>query len=450
MKRLSHRVLPALLGLALLVAGCSGNNPTDPGGGNEPPVTGDFVVFAWNDLGMHCLNPTYDKAVILPPYNTVWAEVVKKGSPPTLATAGLTVSYRILDNTTSYGKTDSFGAHFGQFWDNCQKLFGTTLAHDLGLNLADPARHNGLSGDMVVIADHFEVNGIPVTPVKDNGTWSPYQVAEITVKNSAGTVLATTRCTVPTSDEINCAKCHAQGQPGNAPIAGGGAEVFDNILRVHDALNGTGLVAAAPVLCASCHPTPALGMAAPGNPTSYLSAKVHHAHVGSGAACYDCHPGQSTSCNRSVRHTATDGNCVSCHGDLNNVAESIRSGGRVPWVSEPKCVTCHNTTQGVDTGGMLYRNARGHGNLSCPVCHGSPHAMVPSSQASDNYQALQYQKKAVTIGSCKACHNRSHGGGSAEFGEEHGGSRKTSCNICHTSVGTNTAQWPHGFTWKNR
>ena len=42
-----------------------------------------YVVLAWNDLGMHCLNPTYDTAVILPPYNTVWAQVIQRGNPPT-------------------------------------------------------------------------------------------------------------------------------------------------------------------------------------------------------------------------------------------------------------------------------------------------------------------------------------------------------------------------------
>ena len=42
----------------------------------------EYVVFAWNDLGMHCLNPTYDELVILPPYNTVNVQVVKRGNPP--------------------------------------------------------------------------------------------------------------------------------------------------------------------------------------------------------------------------------------------------------------------------------------------------------------------------------------------------------------------------------
>jgi hypothetical protein len=41
--------------------------------GMHVPGTGGYIVFAWNDLGMHCLNPTYDSAVILPPYNTVWS-----------------------------------------------------------------------------------------------------------------------------------------------------------------------------------------------------------------------------------------------------------------------------------------------------------------------------------------------------------------------------------------
>jgi len=45
-------------------------------------------------------------------------------------------------------------------------------------------------------------------PVDDNNTWNPYQVAEITVKDNHGNLLAQTRATVPTSDEINCAKCH--------------------------------------------------------------------------------------------------------------------------------------------------------------------------------------------------------------------------------------------------
>lgn len=132
------------------------------------------------------LNPTYDTAVLLPPYNNLFAQVIERGSPPRVIVSGVTVSYRLIDNTTSMDKTDSYGGDFSQFWSNAPTLFGVTLADDTGLNLVDASLHNGLSGTMVASADHFEADGIPVVPVLDDGTWDPFQVAEVTVSSSDG------------------------------------------------------------------------------------------------------------------------------------------------------------------------------------------------------------------------------------------------------------------------
>jgi len=420
-----------------VVCGGGGGGGSTGGGSNPPPpATNDqFVVFAWNDLGMHCLNPTYDEAVILPPYNNLFAQIVKKGNPPQIVTSGVTVEYTILNNTSSYGKTDKYGAVFAQFWDNALKLFGISLQRDTGLNLVDPNVHNDLAGNMLAKTDYFVANGIPVTPVGDNSVWNPYQVAEITVKDASGSTIAKTKITVPTSDEINCQRCH-------------GIQAFKDILEKHDLKHGTKLVQQKPILCASCHGDPILGTSGPGTAGKYLSFAIHDSHAPRGAACYDCHPGNTTKCSRSNAHTAPDGNCTICHGTMNDIA----SGTRMPWASEPKCVTCH-AVSGVDTGVTLYRNARGHGNLYCADCHGSPHAMIPTNQEADNYQALQYQGKAKTIGSCAACHQNSKGEGASEFAEKHGGTNprtKSACNICHTAVSSNTAQWPHAFQWKNR
>jgi hypothetical protein len=400
----------------------------------------DYVVLAWNDLGMHCLNPTYDQAVILPPYNTVWAQVVRRGNPPEIVTEGLTVEYRIVDNTSSYGKTDDLGAVFAGFWDHCEALFGAVLPHDLGLNLEDPGIHNGLSGTMVAKGDHFQVNGIPVVPVDDAGGWNPYQVVEVVVK-SGGLRVADTRATVPVSDEIDCARCHGTADP------------FGDILTKHDAEHGTSLASQAPVLCANgtCHTSPALTQQGTGS-AGYLSAAIHGAHASRGAACADCHPGAVTQCNRSLAHTAADGNCSTCHGSLAVVASSIDA-GRVPWGEEPECVTCHSGVQGVDTGEVLYRNASGHGGMYCAACHHSPHAMLPSREASDNAQAVRYQNRAATIGTCAVCHGSSRGaGGGGEFTETHGGAggRATACRVCHTAVSGSTSSWPHAYTWKAR
>jgi hypothetical protein len=461
----------AVLGLAMLMLTCGGGGgggstpaiPTTPSG---PPTSQDYVVFAWNDLGMHCLNPGYDHAVILPPYNTVWAQVIKRGNPPQVATAGLSVQYRMIDNTYSYGKVAVGRWNFSQFWDNMRSLFGTTRPANLGLNLVDAGIQNGLSGAMVAKTDHFQVNGIPLTPINDSDLTheNPYQVAEITVKDGSGAVLAQTRTTVPTSFEISCGLCHT----------GNGDPLLDVIIKHNAGVPSVTLSTTAPVLCASCHPSPALASAGSGTPLpKYLSEAMHGFHAGKtspGGApitCYDCHPGLTAKCNRSVRHTAADGNCAACHGTLAEVASSITSGARIPWQAEKStCATCHNAAGAiaqVDTAGALYRNSIGHGGLSCPACHGSPHAMVPSSQASDNYQVHQYMgslpgaaRPEKSIGSCGVCHSASRGPGggasAADFAEEHGSGRTSACSVCHTGFTSpgNAALWPHQFQWKAR
>jgi len=446
-----RKVILATLFCGTLLGGCGGGGGSDGGSGSIPAISSAYIVVAWNDLGMHCLNPSYDTAVILPPYNTVWAQVIKRGNKPQVVTTGLTVTYRMLNNTTSQKFLAGF-FDFRQFWTYALQLFGATPAIDKGLNLDDPAVSNGLSGSMLVKGDHFQVSGIPVVPYDDgSNVRNPYQVVEITVKDGAGTIVAQTRATVPTSEEINCGKCHAVG--------GTVTQVFNNILEKHDAISSTTLLSQKPVLCAKCHGSPALGTSGPGSSGKYLSQAIHGFHatlpVAQQPSCYDCHPGASTRCNRSTKHTnnnAADGNCVTCHGTLANVASSITT-GRVPWVTEPKCsaTSCHSgTIPQVDTGTTLYRNAVGHGGVYCAGCHGSPHAMVPSDQASDNYQPLQYQNAAYVLGDCRVCHSSSRGGGN-NFAEEHTG-KTSSCNICHTGFqnASNTAGYPHSFQWKAR
>ncbi|MFH1220243.1 MAG: hypothetical protein V1694_07290 [Candidatus Eisenbacteria bacterium] len=422
------RFLVGLICVCALCASVSCNRSTGPRSGTKPEAAA-YVVLAWNDLGMHCINPTYNEAVVLPPYNNLWAQVVKRGNPPQVVTAGLTVEYAIENNTYSYGKRD-----YGQFWDNAGVLFGAAnLPHNIGL------KGKGLSGEMTPAGDHFVAEGIPLTPVDDTGRWNPYQVARIVVKDARGATLAETKATVPVSDEIDCGKCH-------------GAQAFENILTVHDRNEHTDLVSSKPVLCARCHASPALGTTG----SVYLSAAIHEWHVDKGSACYDCHPGQVTRCTRSLRHMAPDGHCITCHGDLATVASSIRA-QRIPWANEPACATCHINVAEVATGSALYRNAQGHGSLYCAACHGSPHAMIPSREASDNYQALQYQGSTgvvKSIGSCGVCHKSSRGQEAqiAEFAKTHGGTRPkrtNACQVCHTVVPTDRTKWPHSYQWKN-
>jgi len=444
MRKMNSGWKVALL-VSLVTWGCSKQTVEDQTEISDVPVekaatisnvvfggTSTYVVFAWNDLGMHCLNPTYDKMVILPPYNNLKVQVVKRGARPTVVTTGLTVSYSIDNNTYSAGKQN-----YGQFWTYAQQLFGVSPAPNIGLTGI------GLSGKMKTETGFFSAEGIPVVPVYDNGVKDPYQQATITVKDATGKILATTKTVIPTSDEINCAKCH-------------GANAFDDILTKHDSKHGTKLMSSKPVLCASCHGSPALGKMGPGSSGKYLSQAIHGYHATKGASCYDCHPGATTKCSRSARHTSANGNCTTCHGSMANVASTIVA-GRIPWVGEPNCVSCHKGVSGIDTGTILYKNAHGHGNLFCSACHGSPHAMVPSLNAKDNYQELQYQgstRPVKSIGSCGICHKSSRGGDATiqDFGEKHAGTSprvKIACHTCHTSITKETAKWPHAFQWKD-
>jgi hypothetical protein len=419
-----------------------------------PGTANGVVVLAWNDLGMHSLNPTYDVGVLMPPYNTLWAQVIRRGSPPRVSTQELTVEYALIDNTFSSGKTDPLGAEFAKFWVNAPILFGVTLPPDQGLNLITRALHHGLSGQMEVAGDHFEVNGIPVVPVDDGGHWNPYQVAEITVKDAAGATLATTLATVPTSDEMDCSRCHAENGAATVNLGGGEANVFRNLLRAHDAAHRTTLLAEQPVLCAKCHGSPVLGTNGPGSAGEYLSQAVHGAHAPRGASCYSCHPGERTQSSRSLAHRGMtgDGNCTTCHGTLAEVAGTIARGARVPWLDEPKCVTCHPGVLEVDTGNGLYRNAKGHRRVYCAGCHGSPHAQIPSAQESDNVQAVRLQGADKSLGSCGVCHASSRGEGSQNFAKAHGNpdGEPTACHVCHTEVSAAVTSWPHAFQWQAR
>jgi hypothetical protein len=133
------------------------------------------------------------------------------------------------------------------------------------------------------------------------------------------------------------------------------------------------------------------------------------------------------------------------------VASSVASGSRIPWVQEPQCATCHAGIAEINTSTTLFRNASGHKGVSCPACHGSPHAMFPSSETSDNHQPVQYQTVIAPIGDCKVCHATSKGEGIGEFSGAHGGNRATACSVCHTAGPSATAaSWPHQFQWKSR
>ncbi len=399
--------------------------PTATPSRGTPPPAGEYQLIGWNDLGMHCMNESFANLAVLPPYNTLWAQLIRTGPEPEIVTDNVVIEYRFRNNTTSVGKTD--------FWQYAGQLFGVNLPPDVGLTGAR------LSGVMKPEGDHFIIEGVPLTPYEDNAPHAPqpYQLAELVAKDATtGKVLAQTTFVAPVSTEMNCDDCHYDGMEG---IATGNVET--NILALHDKEEGTNLMAQRPVLCANCHGSNALGM--PGNPNlPSLSHAIHGKHGGGEgsddeggedcdddgipngldptdgcddrgglsapeqvvatsdvqAECYQCHPGPQTKCLRGTM-AAAGLSCQDCHGSMKDLANESRE----PWVDLPQCGSCHGP-QYAEEPGKLFRQSKGHGGLYCEACHGSPHAILPSTEERDNIQVIRLQGYADTLRECSVCH----------------------------------------------
>ena len=372
----------------------------------------DYVVLAWNDLGMHCYNRSFADLAVLPPWNTLWAQVIRIGDPPHVVTSGLTVEFFFEDNSTSVTKSDFWVVgHSGE--QNALWLFGPLmdfsepLPDDIGLT------GTGLSGEMEPRGDHFVAEGIPLTEFSDSDPVNPapYQLATVIVRDAAtGAELARTQPVAPVSTEMHCDNCHYDFSDANPGIHTGVIE--QNILTLHDREEGDeypgNLMDRRPILCAECHSSNALG--APGiEGAPSLSNAMHETHAGqvpdSLEGCHNCHPGPETQCLRDVMSTYLEPpeerlDCVSCHGGMSIVSENPD-----PWLNEPTCsdAACHSAgAYGQDQD--LYRISRDHGGVYCAGCHDSPHAIALSREAADAIKFIGWQGYAGTLDNCIVCH----------------------------------------------
>ena len=398
----TYALLTLLLVVSLFVSGMSRasvplQTPVEPSIPDKIPDK--YVVLSWNDLGMHCYNQDFQDLAVLPPYNVLWAQVIRVGDPPLLVTTGVTVTYSFDDNSYSVGKSN--------FWEYDVPLFGVDLPPNIGLT------GNGLRGTMEAKPDHFVVDGIPLTEFRDSAptTRYPYQLATVVVHDAnSGAELARTVTVAPVSTEMHCDNCHFDG--GIEDIATGRVET--NILILHDGEqdgegDGAGLMPAAsdnlmpqrPVLCAKCHASNALGtQGEPGVPN--LSNAMHEKHAGkvpdTTEGCYNCHPGPSTQCLRDVMSEEHGMQCVDCHGGMEQVAANSN-----PWLNEPRCDTCHDEGP-YDQTQALYRNSSEHGGIYCAACHDSPHAIAPSREANDALKFIGLQGHSGPLDTCTVCH----------------------------------------------
>lgn len=339
----------------------------------------DLVVISWSELGIYSPGSDFSTLCIHPPFSTLKAQVVKRGTgidKPSLVNSDVSLTYEIPNNTWSFGKTN--------FWDYTATLFGFELSPDMGL------AGKGLTGKfrLAPSGDHFLAEGIPVTPYTDYDTMSetPYQTVQVDLVDTEGNTVSSTEPVIPVSNEMNCYACHGSEQ---------------NILAIHPKV--AYFDPSQPVLCISCHASNMFR--AKGIPQAKsLSEQIHRTHDKYTNNCYACHPGTETRSLRGTMATRTGMTCQDCHGNMANVSDSIAKGRR-PWLDEPSCGNCHGPRFSEEPG-KPYRDSKGHGGLYCSACHGSPHAILPSREGADNQQNTALQGFEGTLQNCNVCHDQ--------------------------------------------
>jgi len=381
--------------LLLVLAACSNDGPSNgdgnpPGGPGNPPPGGpdnppqqNYVLTAWNDLGMHCMDADYSVFAILPPYNNLHAQIKKKDGG--LLTQGVVLSYEATTGTD--GKINTHSQGKTNFWNYAQAFFGTELPPDVGLAGKPTPSTDPAALDFDPTRGWWAAEGLPLTPYNDDGSKNFYPIVKVVARDAAsGEVLASANVVLPVSDEMDCRLCHGSSAARGDAKPGGGwvndpnpeKDYRLNILRLHDEkhegavrdrldqlrslgydYDPAGLEATArsgtPVLCAACHESNALPGVGLGIKPFTNAIHKKHANVvdpvtgrklddlANRGSCYNCHPGAVTACLRGAMGDArnADGSlkmqCQSCHGPMSQVGDRNREG----WLDEPNCQACH-------------------------------------------------------------------------------------------------------------
>lgn len=469
------------------------NNDTTPpsDANNTTQANTNYMLTAWNDLGMHCMDGNdFSVFSVLPPYNNLHAQIKDKNGD--LITTGITLTYEATQGTDGKINTTSLKTNDGSvktnFWDYVTDLFGAPLDPDVGLTGNPMASTTPANMTFNTAHQWWEAEGIPISPYNDDGSKNYYPLVKVVAKDSTGKVLAEVKTVLPVSDEMDCKRCHASTSATNdaKPNAGWVSDTDAqkdykyNILRLHDEkeptavsdniaalqekgynYNTDGLEATAlagtPVLCVACHKSNALPGVGLGLKAFTQAIHGKHADVtdpvsgmklgdsANRSSCYTCHPGAQTECLRGAMGDAknTDGSsqmqCQNCHGAMNAVGNTHREG----WLDQPNCQACHH-------------DGKQEKSAIDPLTNTLRHVIDTRFATNLNTPATGISLYRFSTGhgdlQCEACHGSTHAIYPAHNADNlvsqsvqgHSGTI-AECASCHTTVPKTVTGGPHGM-----
>ena len=463
----------------------------------------NWHVLGWNNLGMHCMDNDYSVFSILPPYNTIEAQVVwgLNGTAHLVQTGtGYSVSYAaVADPSGSINKT---AVGKGNFWTYVPLLLGQALPPDAGVDLSGagypqsfmPGTNNTpMRMNYESAYGWFASYGIPITPYDDLMRKNAYPMMRLSASNGNVRV-ATADIVLPVSDEMDCRICHASGSgPAALPPAGWvwnpnpTRDYRLNILRLHDAIRfqempaqykvilaargftTNGLYASVvkngqPVFCAACHLSEAVpGTGYPGVPPLTTAVHGQHASVtdpishltldssSNRSSCYRCHPGSDTRCLRGVMGTAVAANgdlamqCQSCHGSMSTVGNP----GRTGWLNEPTCQSCHSGDAVSNNGQIRYTSSFTNGTYRVAV---NQRFATNTNAPAPGLTLYRFSRGHGGL-YCSACHGSTHAEYPSAFTNDNVASIQfqghegvhSECTQCHRASPSTVDGGPHGL-----
>ena len=354
-----------------------------------------WKVIARNDLGMHCACPTFAGFLLLPPWNTIRAQVIHVGGPDVLS-SGVTVSYSLAEETDASLQADPY---FSQ-WITYSPMLFPNFQPVVNGKVQGLAGY-GITGTMTYDAtsNSYVATGVPAYPVttgtsKDimvdplgGPNRDPYLTANITVKDQNNNTIATTSTVVPVAFG-GCCSCHLKLAAANGyPQTPAGSFAYLGYMHGNNGskinftyLDPTGRGVGGPIRCSWCHWDPAMGESAapglakvwpnfkilPGANFTYSDVKVsrysfsdvlHRFHTQDQVVltqydpnvannCYDCHPGNGVNCYRGAHKSKTAIWCTDCHGNLN---QRVAAGQLTqPW-QESTLPSCWAPASGINS-----------------------------------------------------------------------------------------------------
>lgn len=271
-----------------------------PEGGNPPPE-GEYVAIGYNDLGMHCACPRGDIMMLLPPWNTLRVQVIKRASSPIVVNDPneISVEYLVRENyydpggNPNDGYNLAFDSQYLDWLDSAESHFpGSGISRSNPVGLAGFGLNGHMEPKVLTSspgqAKYWVAEGVPAYPPINNQDFDfigpfgtkrkAYLHYDVTVKSATtGDVLATTSTTLPVAFG-GCCNCHQEVAVNGGYVKNGGQpdpyDVFQSMMDGHKRDTGVDILAlaggtydaqghltglATPVRCSKCHSDLAVG-----------------------------------------------------------------------------------------------------------------------------------------------------------------------------------------------